>query len=559
MPTIRRRIGTNLNLSEELIRLEEFSCTSFIDIPEVTDIEKIKISLRKEDGVVEIKEPDLISEALKRKSLIKNYLYYITNLRENNLDYNRYDSGITRTIRVNNGCLFFGDIPIIEPVRDNPYYFKISPYASRTSKNTGKLISYLKDEGVMFRFKKKNLFNVSRLVAKMDKEPKREEMYKKLLFSIKALRKNAFEETDQKDVVFVKGGNFYARRRAFSNDNYSNNFIISDYEYTTIDTQAAIYSRKVLKYIVKHSAIEQFNSIISTTSQKIHSNDEVDRLIGNKKIPSFLPHKFTYNHDTKLIDYNIGAKTHSIRPGKGVDLLMRVLGVARNYDSDPKGYEKIKEVILHKMAAPPEHELKIVSGSDIIKYYNYRRYDSSKNVDSLGSSCLRYDTCAPFLDMLVKNTKLLILYSEKKDLIIGRALLWENIKSENPKYKGKKFNVMDRIYGSQASREVFKEWAIKNNYLYRSHQVRGTSSSWMLNGKKVASMQELRLFNIVSREIKYPYLDSFHYSVKLPENKLKLFAYEPSPTFTQEDIKKYKTLYRMSSTEGKIKTYQNLI
>lgn len=95
----------------------------------------------------------------------------------------------------------------------------------------------------------------------------------------------------------------------------------------------------------------------------------------------------------------------------------------------------------------------LVEGEDIRKWYLEKNYESRKG--ELGNSCMRHNSCQPYLDIYVKNPdvcKLLILKSKSDtDRIIGRALIW---KLENGKY------YMDRAYTINNSDQIlYENWA----------------------------------------------------------------------------------------------------
>lgn len=165
--------------------------------------------------------------------------------------------------------------------------------------------------------------------------------------------------------------------------------------------------------------------------------------------------------------------------------------------------EKLNQVL--------ERRFKVVSGEDIRKYYNVSMYE--KESGSLGSSCMRHNKCAPYLDIYVKNSqvKLLIMISEEdSEKICGRALLWE---IEPYEYSTK---VMDRIYTIRTADEtLFKEWAIENKYWYKSRQDFSTYTPFNFNkedGEIEESIEEFSVKLDVGGDYRYyPYMDSFKF------------------------------------------------
>jgi hypothetical protein len=121
----------------------------------------------------------------------------------------------------------------------------------------------------------------------------------------------------------------------------------------------------------------------------------------------------------------------------------------------------------------------VVSGYDIVKWYNESNYESDSS--TLGSSCMRYDECEEYFGIYTENSdvvKLVILYSDKggsiKDgkfkstYIKGRALLWKT-------NQGDMF--MDRIYTNNDSDvELFKQFSEKNGWWCK--KVQNSSSNF---------------------------------------------------------------------------------
>jgi hypothetical protein len=117
---------------------------------------------------------------------------------------------------------------------------------------------------------------------------------------------------------------------------------------------------------------------------------------------------------------------------------------------------------------------------------------------------MRYEKCQKFLDIYVGNSeqvKMIVLMNRKDGTsITGRALLWtDNL--------GRK--IMDRIYTNNSADEtLFKEYAIKNEFLYKERQDSNEDTKLLLNGKVVDEQKviiELPSFDYNY----YPYMDTF--------------------------------------------------
>ena len=143
----------------------------------------------------------------------------------------------------------------------------------------------------------------------------------------------------------------------------------------------------------------------------------------------------------------------------------------------------------------------VVSGESIRKWYYEDNYQSQSS--SLGSSCMRYDSCQRYMDFYCENSnavQMLILVDGQRRLI-GRALLLNT----QPKVK-------DRIYTINDEKWVyhFKKWANENGYLYKFEQ------KWN-NTLYFNSESEEKKYLELSIELKnfdfeyYPYLDTFKF------------------------------------------------
>ena len=151
-------------------------------------------------------------------------------------------------------------------------------------------------------------------------------------------------------------------------------------------------------------------------------------------------------------------------------------------------------------------DFRLVQGEDIRKYYLEDNYEM-KNKGDINASCMRYQKAQPWLDIFAKNPekcKLLILMSDKDPTKIkGRALVWMGTR----KPVGRTY--MDRIYVIyDANEQLFMNYAIEHNWLYKAAQVIG-DASYMDEGKKVYSSVAIQLNPIAFKN--YPSLDTLSY------------------------------------------------
>jgi hypothetical protein len=151
----------------------------------------------------------------------------------------------------------------------------------------------------------------------------------------------------------------------------------------------------------------------------------------------------------------------------------------------------------------------IVSGEEILKYYNINNY-ADFDEGQLGHSCLNNKPHEIF-DMYVMNTnvvKLVILKAPGSDKIIGRALLWQTNEGL----------FMDRIYTSKDSDVVlFKMYADSigawsKELQTSSYKYREDFHYWF-NIQRNGEMKEGNITIQLDDYsfTKYPYLDTFCY------------------------------------------------
>jgi hypothetical protein len=112
---------------------------------------------------------------------------------------------------------------------------------------------------------------------------------------------------------------------------------------------------------------------------------------------------------------------------------------------------------------------KIVEGDELLKYYlqsSYSKENGTSNV--LHNSCMRYDKCQDYIRFYIDNNiKMVVLMSDlDKDKILGRSILWK-LDEPTDRY------FMDRVYYvNDYDVENFKDYAKKNNWLYKNNQSR---------------------------------------------------------------------------------------
>lgn len=147
-------------------------------------------------------------------------------------------------------------------------------------------------------------------------------------------------------------------------------------------------------------------------------------------------------------------------------------------------------------------EFKLVSGDDITKYYESKRYYSRSG--SLGGSCMADESKSTF-KLYSENTskvKMLVLI-DNNDKIHGRAIVWKL--KESP-CEAKYF--MDRVYSNSDSDVYkFKQFAEEKGYLYKefmnSHIE--TNVNFIYKGKEVVGECSVKLDGAAKN---YPFVDT---------------------------------------------------
>ena len=158
-------------------------------------------------------------------------------------------------------------------------------------------------------------------------------------------------------------------------------------------------------------------------------------------------------------------------------------------------------VNLYKSTSINKFQFEIVSGDDIITWYNEKSYKES--IGELGDSCMRYSRCSDYFDIYTKNPdvcQLLIL--KNSEGLIGRALLWtlENTINETNKF-------MDRIYSiDEPTKKLFEKWSDENGYIRRSNTKQHEFDKFVLGDTQITAQISVKLNNF--KFDKYPYMDT---------------------------------------------------
>lgn len=161
--------------------------------------------------------------------------------------------------------------------------------------------------------------------------------------------------------------------------------------------------------------------------------------------------------------------------------------------------------VLNLVTIKDFYDLQIVSGDDIAKYYCKDYYADGGG--SLNKSCMRhFDVDTGVFDIYKDNAKMIIMKDKEKDVIYGRAIIWniENSKTEE------KITFMDRIYTQKEIYEIlFKEYAEKNNMAYLDVQQRGECSAKYQGENIDLTDYRLKLKKDIYKYSMFPYFDTW--------------------------------------------------
>lgn len=157
-----------------------------------------------------------------------------------------------------------------------------------------------------------------------------------------------------------------------------------------------------------------------------------------------------------------------------------------------------------------KEKFEIIKGSEIKDYYLGNSY--LDDTGSLGNSCMKYKKCQSYFDIYSENDNISLLALMMDGKIIGRALLWEDIK------------LMDRIYTIKDDEffGLFRKWAIDNGYIFKNKQ-NFTNTLSFTDGKDIFE-REFKVKLKVSELDRYPYLDTFKWLDTLTGT---LYNYKP--------------------------------
>lgn len=150
-----------------------------------------------------------------------------------------------------------------------------------------------------------------------------------------------------------------------------------------------------------------------------------------------------------------------------------------------------------------------VNGPEQVKYYyggNYADY----NTGTLGASCMRYDQCSEYVQVLADNDSVeMVVALDKDDKVIGRANLYHDTTFRS-RGESQQISFLDRIYGLPITINAIKAYAQEKGYVTKLEQSYSNAEDVVFpNGEtKNGYLQKVMALNGNSTII---YMDTFKY------------------------------------------------
>lgn len=246
-------------------------------------------------------------------------------------------------------------------------------------------------------------------------------------------------------------------------------------------------------------------------------NVDIDHFLDNEKNIAYVyivedyPHRIAYLTTDK---YKRGMKEHLIlplikkrygvlcKPGK---LLLKLLpnydpGIVREFSSlwGTIYDSKDKKFII----TTTEH--------DFLAYYHYSSYACSGG--TLGNSCMRGDEQQEYMSFYHNfcNVNLLVLLDKSKQ-VLGRAILWKNVKIGGVVYP----YFMDRVYVCKDSYfSSFFKYAKENGFIYKAEQNYHNGIEFINpNGSYITDRNVSVPYSASLYDVPYfPFIDTFKYA-----------------------------------------------
>lgn len=172
-----------------------------------------------------------------------------------------------------------------------------------------------------------------------------------------------------------------------------------------------------------------------------------------------------------------------------------------------KDYEQFVNLYKSKLVTIG-NKFKVITGKDISDYYSEDNYSSYGDGGSLWSSCMRGDDCQKFFNIYIKNPDVcsLLVYLDKDDKVLGRALVWKLSKSVSES------NIfMDRVYTIKDSDvNKFIEYANERKWMYKYKQTSQDAYNIAFKFQGGLYVGKITVQLDKSEFKDYPYLDTLY-------------------------------------------------
>lgn len=165
-----------------------------------------------------------------------------------------------------------------------------------------------------------------------------------------------------------------------------------------------------------------------------------------------------------------------------------------------------------KSALSVAYSFELVSGKDIVKYYNEKYYDNSQGTrGNLHKSCMRHSQCSKFIEFYAEIPEAHMAIIKKGEKIVGRAMVWE---TNFGMYMDRRYTAIDFLENK------FIEFAKKNKWHYKtrnSYENGDRITMYNHNTKSYDNVSYVPLVVKISNEAvkdkveKYPYADTFQF------------------------------------------------
>lgn len=293
----------------------------------------------------------------------------------------------------------------------------------------------------------------------------------------------------------------------------------------TIDKSTLIFSDRFLKLInvIQHPISEYIQNTSNDDGYKITYIDLDDSgidkvsfitsvkareiILGKKQSDEYISdtrYKDIKNYNNDIYDRLMNTNRSITTIGKLINKLY-----PNRFKSGGSPGEDIESFVkIFKSLREPK-KMELVSGEDIVKYYNVDEY-LYDNKGELGKSCMRHEECGEYIEFYEENShivSLLVMFDKNEDdedKVIGRALVW---KLSDP--EGRYF--MDRVYTAfNHNTEQFIQYAKENNWLYKKNQSSSPDEN-IIDPMTNKEENILLLIKNVNDHSFYPYMDTFRY------------------------------------------------